>query len=492
MRSKLVALKHVEIPNYLYLNNGDYTFSNITDSSGIKQNSMSNGAAYVDLDNDGDLDLVVNNINKEAFILINNEVQQGKPKTNHSISFILKGDSLNRNGFGAKVFVYNNGKGQLQEEYPVRGYLSSVDTKLLFGTGKNTKADSVVIVWPNDKKQVLQNLVADTAYTVYQKNATQQWQPSIQNNTQKTFTDVTTSVDAVYKHTDVAFNDYAEQRLLPQKFSQLGPFISTGDINKDGLEDFYIGGAFNFSGEAFHAIGQRKIHIKKDLTDSIKFQEDESSVLFDADGDGDLDLLITYGDTRYSDTSVFYHPRLYLNDGKGNFTLSANAIPSNVRTIAGCVAVADYDGDGDMDIFIGGRVSKQYPLSPHSYLLQNNKGIFTDVTNNVCPALSKAGMITAAQWADIDNDKHPDLIIAGEYMPIRFFKNNGSTFTEITASTGLQNMNGLWRSLIATDVDGDGDIDFIAGNLGLNCNYHAQHKYPMKLYAEDIDNNGKD
>ena len=488
LRDKLVALKHVEIPNYLYLNNDDYTFSNITDSSGIKQNSMSNGAAYVDLDNDGDLDLVVSNINKEAFILINNENQPNKIKTNHSISFILKGDSLNTKGFGAKVFVFNNGKSQLQEEYPVRGYLSTVDTKLLFGTGANTKADSIIIVWANNKKQVLQNLNADSTYTLYQKNATEIWQPT-SNNNQKIFTDVTASVNAIYKHTDVVYNDYADQRLLPQKYSQLGPFISIGDINKDGKTDFYIGGGFNSNGKIFTQQSNGSF-AGKDFIPASKFTEDEGSVLFDADGDGDLDLLITYGDTRYSDTSSFYHPKLYLNDGKGNFILSTNAIPSNIKTIAGCVAVADYDGDGDMDVFIGGRVSKQYPMPPNSYLLQNNKGVFTDVTNKVCPALSKAGMVTAAQWADIDNDHHPDLIIAGEYMPIRFFENDGKKLTEITSSTGLQNTNGLWRSLVATDVDGDGDIDFIAGNLGLNCNYHTSAQYPMKLYAEDIDNNG--
>jgi hypothetical protein len=488
LRDKLIALKHVEIPNYLYLNNGDYTFSNITDSSGIKQNSMSNGAAYVDLDNDGDLDLVVNNINKDAFVLINNENHPNKTKTNHSISFVLKGDSLNTKGFGAKIFIYNDGKSQVQEEYPVRGYLSSVDTKLLFGTGKNTKADSVVVVWADNKKQVLQNVRADSAYTLYQKNATEFWQPS-SNITQKVFTNVTASANAIYKHTDVIYNDYADQRLLPQKYSQLGPFISTGDINKDGKTDFYIGGGFNSQGKIFIQQGNGSF-TGKDFIPASKFTEDEASVLFDADGDGDLDLLITYGDTRYSDTSSFYHPQLYINDGKGNFTLSANAIPSNVKTIAGCVAVADYDGDGDMDVFIGGRVSKQYPLSPNSYLLQNNKGVFTDVTNKVCSSLSKAGMVTAAQWADIDNDKRADLIIAGEYMPLRFFKNNGKRLNEITSSTGLQNMDGLWRSLIAADVDGDGDTDFIAGNLGLNCTYHTTAENPMKLYAEDIDNNG--
>jgi len=497
LNDKIVSLGHVEVPNYLYLNNGNYTFTNITDSSGIKEKSLSTGAAYVDLDNDGDLDLVVNNINGPAFILINNENQPGKPRTNHSLSFILHGDSLNTKGFGAKVFVYSNGTEQLQEEYPVRGYLSSVDTKLLFGMGKNKTVDSVVIVWPNDKKQILQNLKADSTYALFQKNATVNWYPSRPNIHQQIFHDVTDSVNAWYKHIEVPFNDYEEQPLLPQKYSQLGPFISTGDINNDGTTDFYIGAGFNSLPKIFTQ-GKDGKFTGKDFTIGSRFEEDEQSVLFDADGDGDLDLLITYGDMRFSDTSQYYQPRLYLNDGKGSlsadkagFTLSPNAIPANVRTIAGCVSVADYNGDGQPDIFIGGRVSKEYPLSPRSFILQNNKGVFTNVTSKVCPSLSKAGMITAAQWVDLGNDKHPDLVIAGEYMPIRFFKNDGNQLTETTATTGIENIVGLWRSLIATDVDGDGDMDFIAGNIGQNNNYNASAKYPMKLYSDDIDNNGK-
>ncbi|MEP6749000.1 MAG: VCBS repeat-containing protein [Bacteroidota bacterium] len=489
LRDKLVALDHVELPNYLFLNNGNYSFTNITDSSGIRQNSMSNGAAYVDLDNDGDLDLVVNNINKEAFILINNENQPGKLKASHSICFTLKGDSSNTNGFGTRVFVYAGGNMQVEEQYPVRGYLSTVDTKLLFGTGKDRITDSIVVIWPNNKKELLQNLRTDSTYTLFEKNATVNWQPAALNGDQKIFQDVTGSVNALYQHTDVIFNDYADQRLLPQKYSQLGPFISTGDIDNDGKTDFYIGAGFNSLPKIFMQAEKGSFH-GNDFKIGSKFQEDEGSVLFDADGDGDLDLLITYGDMRFSDTSQYYQPRLYLNDGKGNFTCSVNAIPANVRTIAGCVAVADYDGDGNVDVFIGGRVSKQYPLSPNSYLLKNDKGIFTDVTNKVCPALSRAGMVTAAQWANFDNEKNPGLVIAGEYMPIRFFRNNKTSFTEVTASTGLQDMNGLWRSLIATDIDGDGDIDFVAGNLGLNCNYRTSVQYPMKLYAEDIDKNG--
>jgi hypothetical protein len=488
LKDKLVSLKHVDLPDYLYLNNRNYTFTDVSESAGINESSISNGAAYADLDNDGDLDLVVNNINKEAFIFINNTIDKNKTRTNHSISLILKGDSFNKDGLGAKVYVYAGGQTQVQEELPVRGYLSCVDKKLLFGTGANVMVDSVVVVWPNNQQQVVQHVKADSVYTLYQHNA-MQLQQVLPKPVSFLFTNVTASENIQYKHTDVSYYDYGTQRLLPQKFSQLGPFISTGDMNNDGTTDFYIGGAFNFSGQLFRQKNDCSFAAKQ-LTDSIKFQEDEGSVLFDADGDGDIDLLVTYGDMRFADTSVYYKPRLYLNDGKGNYNYNPNAIPDAVRTIAGCVTVGDYDGDGDEDIFIGGRVSKNYPLSPCSYILQNNNGIFTDVTNTVCPALQKAGMITAATWINIDNDKRPDLVIAGEYMPVRFFKNNGAKLTEITTKTGLQRTDGMWRSLIATDVDNDGDIDFVAGNLGLNNHYHITPEYPMQLYAKDIDGNG--
>ncbi|MEP7142783.1 MAG: VCBS repeat-containing protein [Ferruginibacter sp.] len=488
MNEKLVSLDHVTLPNYFYVNNGNYTFTDRSAAAGINELSVSNGAAYADLDNDGDLDLVVNNINKEAFVFINNNIQKNKPVANHSIGFILKGDSLNPKCFGAKVYVYGNGQKQVQEQYPVRGYLSTVDTKLLFGTGKSTLVDSVVVIWPNQKQAVFQQMKTDTVYTIYQRDAGAP-KPAEQILQPYLFSDVTDAVNIHYKHTDVPFFDYGYQRLLPQKFSQLGPFIATGDINNDGFTDFFIGGGFNSYGQVFTQKTEGSF-TAKNLYDGIKWREDMACTFFDADGDNDPDLLITYGDMRYDDTSQFYRPQLFLNDGKGNFTLSANAIPAAVKTIAGCVTTGDYDGDGDLDIFIGGRVSKKYPVSPQSFILQNNKGTFTDVTKEVCPALQRAGMLTAATWVDFDNDKKPDLVIAGEWMPVRFFKNDLKTLTEVTAATGLIQMNGMWRSLIAADVDNDGDIDFVAGNLGLNCKYHVSPGQPMKLYAKDIDGNG--
>ena len=488
IREKLASLKHVNLPNYLYINQHDLTFADESGSGGINEPSMSNGAAYADLDNDGDLDLVVNNISKEAFVFINNTNRKNKVLTAHFLSVQLQGDSLNRRGFGAKVLVYNSDTVQLQEQSPVRGYFSSVDQQLIFGLGKNDRVDSLVIVWPDGKKQSLKNVAADTTLILSWKNSVRFSSPEIARPT-LLFSDITLSANILYRHHDNPFNDYTLQRLLPQKYSQLGPFITTGDINNDGATDFFIGGAFNFSGQIFvQKAGQT--FSSKNLTDSIKFEEDMDCILFDADKDGDQDLLITCGDMQYEAHSMYYKPRLYFNDGKGNFSFQFNAVPDSVRTIAGCVSAGDYDGDGDLDLFIGGRVSKQYPLSPKSFLLQNNHGFFTDVTAKICPALQHAGMVTSAVWSDVNDDKRPDLVIAGEWMPLRFFKNDHGHLIETTTATGLIQMNGMWRSLIATDMDNDGDIDLAAGNLGLNCEFKVNAAEPMQLYAADLDGNG--
>ena len=488
IRKKLSSLKHINLPNYLYINKHDLTFSDESESAGISEPSMSNGAAYADLDNDGDLDLVVNNINKSAFIFINNTCQKNRSSSSHYISIRLKGDSLNKQGFGAKIFAYNNGDIQMQEQYPVRGYCSSVDQKIIFGLGKDDHIDSLAIIWPGNEKQVLKNVVADTTLLLSLQNAGM----TIHEVTRKQeilFSDISYSSNILYRHQESSFYDYAVQRLLPQKYSQLGPFVTTGDINRDGYIDFFTGGGLNYSGKIF-VQEPGGTFVSKNLTDSIKLQEDTDCILFDADKDGDLDLLVTCGDVQFGENSDNYKPRLYVNDGKGDFNLQSNAIPASVRTIAGCVSAGDYDEDGDLDLFIGGRVSLKYPLSPQSFILQNNHGIFSDVTANSCPALQKPGMITSSSWVDFDNDKQMDLIIAGEWMPIRFFKNDRGNLNEVTETTGLTQTNGMWRSLLATDIDGDGDTDIVAGNLGLNCLYRVSSSEPMQLFATDIDGNG--
>lgn len=488
IRKKLASLKHVNLPNYLYINNKDLTFSDESKNGGVDEPSMSNGAAYADLDNDGDLDLVVNNINKPAFVFLNNTYQKNKAVTSHFLSLQLQGDSLNKKGFGAKVFIYNNGKAQLQEQNPVRGYFSSVDQQLVFGIGQHDHADSLVIVWPDGKKQVLQNVKADTSLSLAWKNAGVDLVAAVVSSP-FLFSDITGYNGLLYKHSDNVYNDYASQQLLPHKYSQTGPFITTGDINNDGTTDFFIGGAFNFSGKFFTQKSGQSF-TSKNLTDSIKFEEDQDCILFDADKDGDNDLLVTYGGMQYEENSIYYKPRLYINDGKGNFKLKPDAIPDSVRTIAGCLSAGDFDNNGYLDLFIGGRVSNKYPLSPKSFLLHNNKGIFADVTATVCPALQTPGMITAAVWTDFDNDQQTDLIIAGDWMPLQFFKNDRGNFLDITATTGLTQMNGMWRSLIASDIDNDGDIDLVAGNLGLNCEYKVSQQEPMLLFATDLDGNG--
>ena len=347
-----------------------------------------------------------------------------------------------------------------------------------------------MIDWPDNTRQTLKKISADKLLVVNWKDASLPLPAATPSKPDEyLFTEASAATNILYRHKENIYNDFATQVLLPQKYSQLGPYIATGDINNDGLTDFFIGGAFNFSGKLFIQQKDGRF-IARNLSDSTKLQEDMDCVFFDADGDGDLDLLVTCGDRLYPASSDNYIPRLYLNDGKGGFSLAKNASPPGVKTIAGCVSIGDFNGDGQPDLFIGGRVSKEYPLPPRSFLLQNNKGVFTDVTEKVCPAIRTAGMITSAQWADFDNDGQPDLIIAGEWMPIRFFKNDHGHLQEVTASTGLTATNGMWRSLVLADIDGDGDLDIVAGNLGLNCEYRVSGDKPMELFAADIDGNG--
>src|SRR6185312_13908835 len=437
------------------------------------------------LDNDGDLDIITNNINEKAFIMRNDLNNGGdSAKRNNYLTIKLNGDTLNKDGIGTVAYAFCKGLQQMVEEYPVRGYLSSVDSRLHFGFGKNIP-DSLKIVWPDGKMQAIIHPAANKILQVNYKDANAAYKKT-EAVTDSFFNEVTQKTNVDFRHKETFFFDYSFQPLIPQKFSQEGPFISTGDVNGDGLEDFFIGGAFKQSGKVFL---QKKdgTFDSKDLVTGTKYEEDMQSVFFDANGDGFPDLLVAGGSSEFDVNSSFYRPRLYLNDGKGNFHLDGTAFSTLIRTPAKSIAVADMDGDGDFDVFIGGRVSLgTYPVPPRSYILRNDHGKFVDVTSSVCPALEDIGLINSALWVDIDNDKKPDLIIAGDWMPIRIFKNNGKTLTEITNETGLNQFPGLWRSLAIADVDGDGKLDIVAGNIGLNNPFHINAKQPAELIAKDF------
>lgn len=490
LRSQLASLDSVPLRNYYFHNNGNYTFSNESVAAGFTEPSISNGAVYVDLDNDGDLDLVTNNINQEASVYINNSIQKGKQNTsNHFLNFSLRGDSLNRNGFGAKVILWNKGTMQMLEENPVRGYASSVDQRLHFGLGNITHPDSAVVIWPNEKQQVLKHPFIDTTIVLDESHASVINKNALPAKATPLFKNITDALHLDYTHKETFFNDFAFNSLLPQKYSQLGPFISTGDVNGDGLTDFFVGGAFKQSGKIF--IQQKDGSFKgKDLVSGPKYEEDMQSALVDVDGDHDLDLIVVGGSDEFNEGSKYYIPRLYLNDGKGNFTLSPAAFPPQVNTIGQSLSITGGNGNGPLRIFIGGRVSLRYPYSPQSFLLEYRNGSFMDITKEVCPALSDAGMITSSVWTDFDGDGQMDLVIAGEWMPLRFFKGENGKLKEVTESTGLKNNNGMWRSLLAVDLDGDGDMDLIAGNLGENNPYGVTKDTPLEMYAKDFEGNG--
>ncbi len=498
MAFTLAQIPSVKLHNYAFRNNGNLTFNNVTNDWGFQTPTFSNGAVYADLDNDGDMDVIINNINDEASVYENTSMDDVKKHPNY-LSVQLHGDTLNKNGLGAIIELhYDKGKQQVYEQSPYRGYLSTMPLEPHFGLGNISNVDSVIIKWPDGKEQLLHNVAANQILKVNIKDA--QVPYSLTKNvidTAALFREVTDSLNMHYMHKYKDFIDFNLQRTLPHKFSEYGPALAVGDVDGNGLDDVIVGGSYSYSAQIFLQQPNGKF-IQKSLLppkDTLnKNREDEGLLLFDADGDGDLDLYVASGGYNSVHNTNAYQDKLYINDGKGNFTEDTAALPKNF-TSKFCVRAIDYDKDGDLDLFVSGRVDPaNYPKAVSSFIFRNDTKNghvkFTDVTDSVAPALKNIGLVCDAIFTDFDNDGWDDLILAGEWMPVTFLKNDKGIFKNVTASTGISNKTGWWNTIAAGDFDNDGDIDYIVGNLGRNSFYQASDQYPVGIVAKDFDKNG--
>ncbi len=496
----LVEIPAVKVHNYIFQNKGNLSFEDKSIQWGFETPTFSNGAVYADLDNDGDLDLVINNINDKAGVYENKQ-RQLQPDASHFIRFDLKGDTQNIAAIGAEIAIYyDHGKKQVGEQSPFRGYLSTTQNVVHFGLGAITNIDSAIVIWPTGQRQVVKQLKADQTLLLTIKDAA----PVGVNNIYATqfasnalFTDITAAAGIKYIHTQNDFVDFNNQKLIPHKFSEYAPGMAVGDVDGNGLDDMILGGSVNNSAQIL--LQQKNgSFIQKALIPNLGFNSkpsmDEGLLLIDVDNDNDLDLIITSGGYENPAGSDAYLDKMYLNDGKGNFKMVDNALPIN-KTSKLCIKAVDYDKDGDLDLFIGGRVDPLgYPKPVSSYIYRNDtqNGVvkYTDVTDAVAKDLNKIGLVCDALFTDFDNDGWVDLILTGEWMPITFLKNEKGNFKNITAATGISNQVGWWNSIVSGDFDKDGDMDYVVGNVGGNSYYKASDIYPVVMYAKDFDNNG--
>ena len=482
------------VPNYAFHNEGNLQFTNKAFDWGLSEPDFSNGAAYGDLDNDGDLDLIVNNMNAPVSIYQNQSVE--KHKTNY-LKINLEGTGLNQNAIGARVFIYQPTQTQLLQQMPNRGFESSVDLNMVFGLGDKAQVDSLIVIWPDDRMQTLRHPKANQMLTLRQQEASQRWKP-VFTKQEPVFRDNTTTAGLAFVHKESAFVDYNRDALLKQQLSTQGPALATGDVNGDGLDDVFLGGASGQSPKLFwQQAGGRFIDKTPSLMRQDTTYEAVDAVLFDADGDKDLDLYVVSGSNEFQAESDELIDRLYLNDGKGGFTRSETGLP-NLKASGSCVAAADFDRDGDIDLFVGSRmIPGQYGRDPASYLLTNDgTGNFKNYTKRSMPDAGQLGMVTSAAWADLNGDKYPELIVVGDWAPVHVFENKHGKLSQNpelvikNASGETLKTNGWWNCVTAGDADGDGDLDVVIGNLGMNSRIRATQTTPAELYVGDFDHNG--
>ncbi|MEO7962307.1 MAG: FG-GAP-like repeat-containing protein, partial [Gemmatimonadaceae bacterium] len=481
----LQRMPRIPLANYAFRNDSAYRFTNMAESWGLAQPGFSNGAVYVDLNNSGALDLVVNNVAAPASIYRSHARDQLK---NSYLTVTLHGDDKNTAGIGARVMVTAGGVTQTAEQMPTRGFLSSVDARLHFGFGAATRADSLVVIWPDHRMHTIKGVALNSSLKLEQRDANERWTAPRVNRVATLFTDASKSMGVSIAHQENDFLDYDREPLMPLRLSTEGPALASGDVNGDGLDDLYVGGAKWQSGTLL--LQQRDGTFRKGIESPFmadSLAEDVDATFFDADGDGDLDLYVVSAGNEFWGDADALADRLYLNDGKEKFTRSVDALPKFFEN-GSCVVAGDFDGDGDLDLFVGTRVvARQYGVTPRSHLLRNDgKGHFADVTESLGAQLGAAGMVSSAAWLDYDGDGRLDLIVAGEWMPVRVFHQEGGHFVDRTREAGLGGSEGWWNSVTVADVNGDGRNDLILGNIGLNAYVHASASEPARLYVGDF------
>ena len=482
-RTILKNIPSGKVHNFIYKGNIGNAFTDMSSQWAMTQEGYSNGAAYADLDNDGNLDLVVNNMFEEASVYRNNGV------SHNYLTIQCKGAAGNNFGIGTKAYIINNGSLQYQQMMLTRGFQSSSEARLHFGLDTVSTIDTVLVVWPNQSYQLLTHVKTNQQLQVAEKDASGGFNyAAFFPQKQPLFTNITDSVKLPWKHKENYYSDFNDQYLIPHMLSTAGPKIAVADVNGDGLDDIYVCGAKFQAGALFtqtkdgHFVNMNEPAFRQDSLD-----EDVDAIFFDANNDGHPDLYVVSGGNEYMGNAPQLLDRLYINDGKGNFTRSTGlpAIYENKSV----VTAADIDHDGDIDLFVGGRVvAGAYGIAPVSYVLLNDgKGNFSIATNGLADAVKNIGMVTSACFADINKDGWADLVVAGEWMPVTLFTNNKGNFSKQV----LPVENGLWQSVYVTDVDGDGNPDIVAGNYGINSKLHASDSDPLKLYLKDIDGNGR-